>query len=279
MAWATRSEPVQRLAREHEHALEELLEQDRVVNLFLLGMIGSVPMDRVHWYGRVDGDRLRAAALVLPGRLCVPYAPDRDDASELARHLDRREAPCMSVGPRGAVDALWEAWGRRARPVRVHDQRLYVLRSRPPHGPDLRVRRARHEDWPVVARYARMMEIEDIGRDPAEEDPRAHDRVVQDRIAAGRTWVLEDEGEIVFVINTGTTVPWGCQVGGTYVPVPHRGRGWAKLGTAEVCARLMAAYPLVTLHVNESNAPAVRAYERVGFQRDAAFRLIRCEAT
>lgn len=277
MVWATWTEPVHRLGREHEAALEELLEQDRVVNLFLLGMLASVPIDRVHWYGRIDGDRVRAAALVLSGRLCVPYAPDPEDARALALHLDRHERPCMSVGPRGAVDALWAVWSRRARPVRVHDQRLYVLRSRPLHGPDLRVRRARHEDWPVIARYARSMEIEDIGHDPAAEDPRTHVRVVQDRIAAGRTWVLEDEGEIVFLIHTGTTVPWGCQIGGTYVPPPHRGRGWARLGTAEVCARLMGAYELITLHVNERNTPAVRTYERVGFERDAAFRLVRCE--
>jgi len=274
MAWASRHDAVRALTREHEHALEELLDTDREVNLFLLGMLAQVPIERCHWYGLLDGDRVRATALLLPGRLCVPFAPDAEDASLLARHLARREAPCMTVGPREAVDRVWEEWGRARAPRRVFDQRLYVLREPPACGPDLRVRRARHEDWPVVARYAVLMQLEDLGTDPSAEDPRAHDRVVQDRIAAGRTWVVEDEGEIVYQINTGTSLPWGCQVGGTYVPVPHRRRGWGTLGTAEVCGRLMKVHPLVTLHVNEANTPAVRAYERVGFQRSAPFRLV-----
>lgn len=268
------SVPVRRLAGEHEAALEELLEHDRVLNLFLLGMLGSVPLDRLHWYGVPDGDRLRAAVLVLPGRLCVPYAPEPQDAVAIARHLDRHERPCTSIGPRAAVDAIWEAWGQRSRPAQVHAQRLYALRTPPPHGPDLRVRRARHEDWPVVSRNAILMELEDLGRDPSADDPRRHERVVQDRIAAGRTWVVEHEGDIVYQINAGTALPWGCQVGGTYVPHAHRGQGWAQLGTAEVCARLMKVHPLVTLHVREDNAPAVRVYENVGFQRATPLRLV-----
>lgn len=265
---------VRRLAREHEAALEELLEQDRVLNLFLLGMLAGIPIQRVHWYGVLDEDCVRATALVLPGRLCVPFAPDPGDGALLARHLLRHEAPCTSVGPRDTVDLLWEQWGQRTRPARIYDQRLYVLREMPPHGPDLRVRRARHEEWPVISRNAILMELEDLGRDPSAEDPRRHDRVVQDRIAAGRTWVVEEEGEIVYQINAGTTLPWGCQVGGTWVPVAHRGRGWAQLGTAEVCARLMKVHPIVTLHVREDNLPAVRVYEKVGFERSTPLRLI-----
>jgi predicted GNAT family acetyltransferase len=38
--------------------------------------------------------------------------------------------------------------------------------------------------------------------------------------------------------------------------------------------RLLARRPLVSLHVNEANGPAVRVYEKVGFDRADAFRLI-----
>jgi hypothetical protein len=41
-----------------------------------------------------------------------------------------------------------------------------------------------------------------------------------------------------------------------------------------VCRRLIADVPMVTLHVNEANHPAVRSYEAVGFRRSTPFRLM-----
>ena len=122
------------------------------------------------------------------------------------------------------------------------------------------------------------MEEEDLGRNPALTDPAAHQAVVIERIRSGRTWVLVREDEIVFQINVGTRGPAGCQVGGTYVPPPHRGKGYATLGMSELCRRLVPAHRRVTLHVNEANTPAVALYERTGFRRAHALRLITLES-
>ena len=78
----------------------------------------------------------------------------------------------------------------------------------------------------------------------------------------------------MFQVNVGATHARGCQVGGTWVPRADRGRGLASAGVAATCRWLLARYPRVTLHVNEANGPAVRVYEKAGFRRDAAFRLI-----
>lgn len=266
---------IHRLTGEHEQAIEELLVTDPVVNLFLLGFVTAHPIDRAWWYGSVEDERVTGLVLVLPNRLCVPFIPDASAREPLARYVASLHAPCMSVGPREDVDALWAHWREETTPDRSYDQRLYVLSGPPSPGPlDLRVRRAVFDEWRVVAQYAAAMEMEDLGRDPSAQDPRLHDQVVQERIKAGRTWVLEHGGEIVYQINVGTVTPWGCQIGGTYVPVAHRNQGWATVGTAEVCRRLLASHPLVTLHVNEANTAAVRVYEKVGFRRGAPLRLV-----
>ena len=44
---------------------------------------------------------------------------------------------------------------------------------------------------------------------------------------------------------------------------------------SELARRLLASVPSVSLHVNEQNVPAVRAYHRAGFIEAVPFRLTR----
>ena len=118
------------------------------------------------------------------------------------------------------------------------------------------------------------MEAEDLGINPMDESPNAHERAVLQRITAGRTYVIEQDNTIVFQINIGSQTDWGCQVGGTYVPRKFRGRGIAQAAMKMLCQRLLRDHPRVTLHVNEANRPAVRAYERSGFEANAPYRLV-----
>ncbi len=265
---------IRRLTNDDEQAAEALLERDPTVNLFLLGFLAVHPLDRAWWYGVFRGGALRGVVMVLPGRLSVPWIPSRDDAVALGHHLGQLHGPCMLVGPREACDGLWETWATGVVPIRHYDQRLYVLDKAPDVGLIQGFRRADYNDWKAVAEYAAEMEEEDLGTNPAVEDLQLHEKVVQERVKAGRTWVIERGGEIVFQVNVGTTTAWGCQIGGTFVPPKHRGAGLATLGVAALMDRLMARQPLVTLHVNEANHPAVRVYEKVGFARAAPFRLI-----
>lgn len=265
---------IARLGPQHEAAAVELLDEDPVQNLFLLGFLDEAALERAYWYGALDGDRVRGLVMVLPGRLAVPWSPDEDAAFALGDTLRRRHHPTMMVGPRAHTDRIWSRWGHGADTRCYYDQELYLATSAPP-GPRMRgFRRAVASEWPVLARFAAEMELEDLGRDPRIDDGELHERLVQDRAASGRTLVVERSGELVFQINLGTTSPRGCQVGGTYVPPEHRGHGLATEAMREVVRRLVPRYGLVTLHVNGANRPAVRVYEKSGFRRVAPFRLI-----
>jgi uncharacterized protein len=70
----------------------------------------------------------------------------------------------------------------------------------------------------------------------------------------------------VFKAEVGAATDRACQVQGVWVDPAWRGRGLSAAGMAavvEVCRRDIA--PTVSLYVNDFNAPARRAYERVGF--------------
>ena len=180
------------------------------------------------------------------------------------------------VGPRADCDALWSAWSGSRAWIRRYDQRLYVRRSLASDTGDAPpgFRRAIERDIDRIADQAAAMEIEDLGVDPRADGLAAHRAAVQERVRSGRTWVIEAQGEIVFQVHAGTLSERGCQLGGTYVPPSQRGRGWGRAGMRAVSAQLLRRCPLVTLHVNESNRPAVRAYEASGFIADAPMRLI-----
>lgn len=257
-----------------EAALEEHLSEEPVINLFLRGFLDTQPMDRGVWYGVRDGDRVVGTVLVIHGQLAVPWCPDLDAASALGAHIARRHPPCMMVGPRDQVDAVFEAWAPRVRPHRFYDQRLYTCQAPPPGPPVDGFRKAWATEWRTIAANAVEMELDDMGRDPSEEDPERHRAVVKDRIRQGRTLVLVREGRIVFQLNVGTSRPDGTQVGGTFVPRDLRGRGFSVLGMQEATRRLLRRFPRVTLHVNEANTPAVRCYERVGYVPYAPYRLL-----
>lgn len=264
---------VRRLAPESEPALQELLERDIEVNLFLLGFLAHHSMERSWWIGEERGDFVDGCVLVVPGRLAVPFTSDLSVMERIGEKLRGAMPPRLLVGPRDACDVLYEAWGRPGRPARWYDQRLYVTREAPRARATAELRRARLAEWKKVALAGSAMEREDLGIDPAAEDPELHAASVKERLRDGRTWVVERQGEIVFQINVGTSTPWGCQVGGTWVPPDHRGQGLATSGMARITQQLLDDHPFVSLHVNEANLPAVRVYEKVGYRRAAPYRL------
>ncbi|MFT4628813.1 MAG: ribosomal protein S18 acetylase RimI-like enzyme [Myxococcota bacterium] len=247
---------------------------DPVVNLFLLEFADRHPLSSWPWYG-VDGwaGRISACALVVPERLMVPFAPVDAHARRLGRRIRRHHTPCMMVGPRAACDAIWEEWAPRVHPVRWHDQQLYAIADPPALPPLPGLRRAVWDEWEALARLGAEMQLEDMDVDPRVRDGERHDELVQERVRAGRTYVVEQGGQIVYTVNVGTRSQLGSQLGGTYVPPEFRGRGIATAATAEVTRRLLDRHPRVTLHVNEANRSAVRVYEKVGFLPVAPYRL------
>ncbi len=267
--------------------LAGLLEQDPVANLFLLGRMRCQDMTRAPWFGIRRGGALVAAALVVPERLAVPWAPVADDAGEIGLHLrGLAHVAGMVIGPRDACDALWAGWAPGT-PRLWYDQRLYV-QDTPPAGERVDgFRVAKMRDLTSLIHASARMEEEDLGRNPLDVDPVGHEAATRERIRSGRTWVIERDGQLVFHIHAGTWIADGCQVGGTYVSPAHRGRGIGAAGMRELGRVLLArtadgrhpddpehpAPARITLHVNEANTPAIRTYETAGYRRAHAFRL------
>ncbi|WP_425489940.1 GNAT family N-acetyltransferase [Nocardioides ungokensis] len=88
----------------------------------------------------------------------------------------------------------------------------------------------------------------------------------------GWSFARFDEGRLVFKAEVACSSPYAAQVQGVWVPEDRRGEGLAAAGMAAVVDLVRREVaPVVSLYVNDWNAPARRAYEKVGFRETARF--------
>jgi predicted GNAT family acetyltransferase len=261
--------------------LEEFLalaNQDPVVNVFAIHRAQTTSLEP-RWlggemWGRYEGGELVAACHVAAN--LVPVQADADDAVVFAeRALARRRTASTIVGPQQAVVPFWDtvgpAWGapRDAR----WDQRHLVITGEPEVEPDPCVRATARTDLDVLYPACVAMYTEEVGISP--EIGGASDlyrtRVMQ-LISRGWSFARFDAGELVFKAEVACATPDAAQIQGVWVPPNRRGEGLASSGMAAVVAHVRNRIsPVVSLYVNEWNAPARRAYERVGFRETARF--------
>lgn len=225
-------------------------------------------------WGRYDGGRLVAGCHVGANLVPVECAPD--DARAFAeRALTRPRSVVTIVGPQDQVWPLWdslsEAWGP-AREARW-DQPHLELGEAAHLEPDPAVRRSTPDDFAVLYPACVAMYTEEVGVSPeiGGGSELYRTRVVQ-LISRGWSFARFDCGELVFKAEVACATPDAAQIQGVWVPPHRRGEGLASAGMAAVVALVRDRIsPAVSLYVNEWNAPARRAYERVGFRETTRF--------
>ena len=146
-------------------------------------------------------------------------------------------------------------------------QPVMVTPGPPLVSPDPLVRRVRPDEIDILWPACVAMFTEEVGVSPVTGDGGASYRArLEQLIRGGRAFARIENGQVVFKAEIGAVTPQVCQVQGVWVRPQSRGRGLAAPGMAAVvieAARSIA--PLVSLYVNDFNAPARAAYRRVGF--------------
>ncbi len=263
--------------RDRGEALE-LCDRDPVANVFVASRIRSLGLDPLRLgaqvWGFSDGDRLTSMCYVGANMIPVEAGPAAIAAfADRARLQGRR---CSSIaGPADAVRELWSqlapSWGR-PREVRGN-QPLLAIASGPLIDPDPLVRQVRAEEVATLLPASIAMFTEEVGVSPLGADGGAAYRArVAELVASGRSFARIEDGTVVFKADVGAVTPAACQVQGVWVPPLLRGRGHAAHGMAAVVAIARQRFaPVVSLYVNDFNAPARAAYQRVGFTQVGTF--------
>jgi predicted GNAT family acetyltransferase len=179
------------------------------------------------------------------------------------------------VGTAELVEPLWRllepTWGP-ARDVRPR-QPLMVTDVDPMEAPDPLVRRVRPEEIDLLLPASIAMFTEEVGVSPVAGDGGSLYRArVSELVHLGRSFARIEDGRVVFKAEVGAATAAACQIQGVWVDPARRGEGLSVTGMAAVVAACRASIaPVVSLYVNDFNAAARRAYERVGFRDVGTF--------
>lgn len=224
---------------------------------------------------RVDG---RLDALCWASANVVPVASTDDSRVAFADRIRRWRGRCASVfGPREEVVGLWDQlrpqWGP-ARSVRAHQPLLVA--DRPPSAlgvaPDPRVRPAAPREVDLVLPAAEHMFTAEIGYRPYAGNDRGYRASLAALIAQGHTFVVVEDGQVVFKTDVGSMALGCAQLQGVWLAPHLRGLGLAVPMLAAVLEQLMAGTaPLVSLYVNDYNLAARATYDRLGFRQVGEF--------
>ncbi|GHF73710.1 N-acetyltransferase GCN5 [Streptomyces mashuensis] len=256
-----------------------VLDRDPVANAFVAARVQVAGLDP--WrlggemWGWYAGGRLES--LCYAGANLVPICAGPEAVRAFADRARRSGRRCSSiVGPAEPTAALWSLlaphWGP-AREVRAH-QPLMVTRSMPSGvEPDPLVRRVRRDEMDLILPACVAMFTEEVGVSPlAGDGGLLYQARVAELVGSGRSFARVEDGRVVFKAEIGAATHRACQIQGVWVAPEHRGRGLSVTGMAAVLRyALTEVAPVVSLYVNDYNAPARAAYRRVGFQEVGAF--------
>ena len=226
------------------------------------------------YVGAFEGDALAGVAAHYWNDNLIFQAP-RYTAELGAAALRESSRPCAGlVGPWDQISQARQALGFAENPTRFNSKEiLYGIELARLQAPellisgDVRCRRARPEDLATLTEFAVAETKENFG-DP--DTPERHAKVregLERDTSDGMLFVLEAGTSIVAKSSFHGIANSAVQIGGVYTPPGHRGRGYAR---CVVAGSLMMARDAgetkAFLFTGETNVPAQRAYEALGFR-------------
>lgn len=260
-----------------------LLDRDRPGTVYLRSLIhefGVNPTETMghgRFYGGWRSGKLCAVIFVGNARNMTTWGAPEDVETVLTRATQAPHPPRLFVGPEEHAPMVRRSFFREGLGPRLDRKQAYYVLTRATLAPleKLPVRRAEPADLDEVVRAHGKMIEEDLQIPAAHLDYGRLRKLAQSRLDDGKIWVHMDRGRLVFKTEEIGRSEDAILVGGVYTHPKHRGQGIASRGIAAWADRLFeGALTTFALHVNAANTPAVRAYERVGFQRTALLRLI-----
>ncbi len=250
-----------------EPKLRQILEfcgHDPVERVFLedvarrgLGRFSGVARDR-----RLEGLCHVGANVVPSGEGCALFA--RVAAGGRAR---------MIIGEERAVTELWDA-ARDVLPSPKQDrpgQPVYVLEEAPEPG-ETGLRLAGLGDLERLLPACAAAHEEELGANPLRRDPDGFRWRTRSQIEERRSWLWQEDGQILFKAEASAWTPSAVQLQQVWVDPEARNRGYGQRGMRDLCRLLLESTPRVCLFVRLENAPAIRVYEAIGMERTISYR-------
>ena len=230
------------------------------------------PLNRGRFYGYRDvNGRLEGVAL-------VGHATLMETVSDRAlRALARVARDCsythMIMGEQDRVADFWSSYSESG-----HEPRLacreWLLELQAPDAtveslPGLRL--ATEDELEFVMPIQAQLALEESGVDPSKVDPEGFRKRCLRRIQQQRTWVLFEDGKLIFKADVIAETNQVIYLEGIWVREEARHDGTGTRCMTELSRRLLAKVNSLCLLANELNIRAIAFYRKCGFRFRATY--------
>jgi predicted GNAT family acetyltransferase len=219
------------------------------------------------WYD--DGAVRGAVGWTPPFELLLAEVPD-DTIDALAAGLRERGAALNGVnGAEPVVERFVAAWAPAQWSVKFR-MRLYRLGTLTPPAVPGSARMARMDECDLGARWLAAFQVE-AGVHETDTEPMA-----RERIADGRLWLWEDEGNVVSLAACTAPAAGVARIAPVYTPPEHRRHGYGGAVTAACTADALArGAEHMVLFTDLANPTSNSIYQQIGYEPLRDFRVVR----
>ena len=181
----------------------------------------------------------------------------------------------MIVGSQDAVNELWDEVSTHLPPPHRDSpyEPVYQLSTPPPPG-DSGLRRALNADLDLLVPACAAAHEEELGVNPLDRDRDGFRWRTRMQITAGRSWLWEEQGRILFKAEASAWTPSAVQLQQVWSDPETRGQGNARRALRDLSRIILQQAPCLSLFVRAENERAIRLYEDIGMQRTGYFRSI-----
>jgi predicted GNAT family acetyltransferase len=224
------------------------------------------PRNRGSFYGyRNDRGSLEGVALI--GHATLVEASTDRALEALALEAQRCTNAHVILGERERIAEFWSYYAEAGQQERLACREL-LFELRWPVEAQVEVaglRPATLEDLELTLPVHARMAEEESGVNPLVKDPDGFRLRCARRIEQGRTWVLIEEGKLIFKADIFADTPEVIYLEGIYVNEEERAKGYGLRCLSQLSRTLLQRTEALCLLVNEENAPARAFYRKAGF--------------
>ncbi|HKZ77694.1 MAG TPA: GNAT family N-acetyltransferase [Pyrinomonadaceae bacterium] len=262
---------VSSLGEEHRAEVMEFLSARPIHTVMMVGLIRDNGLVSEHnrgtFYGcRTEDGELEGVGLIGHATL-LETRTDRALAA-LARQAQAYTRTHMIMGEQERISKFWSHYAEDGQEMRLACREL-LFELKPPvavREEVFELRRATARDLELIMPAQAQMAFEESGVNPLEVDPEGFRRRCLRRIEQGRTWVLIEDGRLLFKTEIVSDTPDVNYLEGIYVDPDERGKGYGLQCLSQLTRMLLRHTRSVCILVNERNTAAHAFYRKAGFK-------------
>jgi uncharacterized protein len=268
---ATEPVVVERLTAEDEAEVVGFLNERPTHTFGMAGFIRSngivSPHNQGEFYAcRDEHGELKGVALI--GRYIL-FEVRSDEAIEAFAHLAQEcRTAHMLLGEQDQVEIFWSYYSDGGQSPRLCC-REHLFEQRWPVEvkeavPGLRL--ATLDDLDLIVPAHAQIAFDESGIDPLQVDPERFRKSCARRIELGQSWVLVENGRLIFKAEVVADTPETVYLEGVWVDPQQRGRGIGSRCMSQLSRTFLLRTSSVCLLVNEKFQSAQAFYKKAGFR-------------